>query len=123
MRIRRGIVSCNGGQVTGMANVDFQDAHDFDRSNADNQFSGIPIEMIRKGSGTIEWLSGGQGTGYGTSSMVVTFYEISQTNGVETVTTKTATFTNVTFNRGYNIPAEGAGRVKVSFDYSTCTIA
>lgn len=122
MRIRRGIVTL-GSQVAGMANADWDDKHEFDRSKSDDQWSGVPIEMNRAGSGTLEFLSGGIPTGYGTSSMVVTFYVITQSNGVETVSTKTATFTDVTFNRGHSIPAEGPGKVKVAFDYSTCTVA
>ena len=122
MRIRRAIVS-HGTQVLGLANIEFNDNNTFDRSNADNQYSGKPIETIRAGSGTLEFLYGGIGTGYATSNLVATYYEVSQTNGVETVSTKTATFADCTFNRGFNIPAEGVGRVKVAFDYSTCTIA
>ncbi len=48
--------------------------------------------------------------------------EVNETTFAETVTTKTATFTDVTINSGGSVPAEGRGEKRFSFDYSTCAI-
>ncbi|MDD5705433.1 MAG: hypothetical protein PHR35_05875, partial [Kiritimatiellae bacterium] len=62
-------------------------------------------------------------TGY-VASMVFSYreVEVNETTFAETVTTKTATFTDVTINSGGSVPAEGRGEKRFSFDYSTCAI-
>jgi hypothetical protein len=121
-RIRRGTLSI-GTAVSNVSNFQWNDAHEFDRSKADNEFSGTPVEMSRSGSGSFTLLAGTVPTGYATASAVLTYNEVSVAAGVETVAQKTATFTDVTFNQGGSVPAEGRGEISVSFDYSTCTIA
>jgi len=121
-RIRRGTLTV-GTAVSDVSNFEWNDAHEFDRSRADDEFSGVPVEMSRAGSGSFTLLAGSVATGYATSSVVFTYKEVSVAAGVETVTQYTATFTDVTFNQGGNVPAEGRGEKRISFDYSTCTIA
>ena len=121
-RIRRGTLSI-GGAVNDVANFEWDDAHEFDRSKADDEWSGQPVEMDRKGSGRFTLLKGTVSTGYATSNPVFTYNEVEVASGVETVTQKTATFTLVTFNQGGSVPAEGRGEVRITFDYGTCTIA
>ena len=121
-RIRRGTVSI-GGAVAGVAVIEWDDAHEFDRSRADDEWSGIPVEMSRQGSGRLTFLEGDISTGYCTSDLVITYTEVTQSSGVESTASKTATFTNVTINAGGSVPAEGRGERRYTFDYSTCTIA
>ena len=121
-RIRRGTLSVNGSDVGDVANMEWTDANEFDRSKADEEFSGVPVEMGRGGSGSFTLLSGYVATGYKTA-LVITYKEISVAAGVETPVTKTATFTKVTLNAGGSVPAEGRGEMRASFDYATCTVA
>lgn len=121
-RIRRGTLN-TGASVSNLAELSWDDAYEFDRSRADNEFSGTPVEMSRQGSGTVKLLAGSITGGYQTASWVFTYYEVEVTNGVESVVSKTATFTNVTCNRGGSVPAEGRGEITIKFDYATCTLA
>jgi hypothetical protein len=121
-RIRRGTLTVGSG-VPNLANVDWQDNREFDRSKGDEEMSGTPVEMSRGGSGTITLLAGAISSGYATSNVVVRYNQVSVANGVETVVQKTVTFTGVTFNQGGTVPAEGRGEKKISFDYSTSTEA
>ena len=121
-RIRRGTLDI-GGAVSNVSGFDWSDQNEFDRSRADDEFSGTPVEMSRKGSGSFNLLKGNVSSGYGTSDVVYTYKEIEVASGVEAETTKTATFTDVTFNQGGNVPAEGKGEIRITFEYSTCVIS
>lgn len=122
-RIRRGTLNADGA-VANVSNFEWTDAHEFDRSKGDEEFSGVPVEMSRAGSGSFTLLAGHVATGY-VASMVYTYkeVEINESTGAETVVAKTATFTDVTVNAGGSVPAEGRGEKRFSFDYSTCTVA
>lgn len=119
-RIRRAVIS-GGPSVSGLANLEWNDAHDFDRSQGDDEMSGTPIEMARKGAGTLTLLEGYVATGYGTADLVGTYKEIELVDGVESEVEKTVTFTDPTYNAGGSVPAEGKGEIRCAFDYSTCT--
>ena len=121
-RIRRAILSI-GGAVSGLVNVDFNDAYEFDRTQGDNEMSGEPVEMKRQGSGTIELLAGNIASGYQTSDLIVTYYEVTVTAGVEAIVAKTVTFDKVTTNEGASLPSEGRGSRRIAFDYATSTTA
>lgn len=105
-----------------LANFDWNDANEFDRSKADEEFSGVPVEMSRGGSGSFTILSGYVASGYKTG-MVLTYNEVTVTAGSEAVVQKTATFTYVTVNGGGSVPGEGRGEIRASFDYATCVVA
>ena len=122
-RIRRGTLNADGA-VANVSNFEWTDAHEFDRSRGDDEFSGVPVEMARAGSGSFSLLAGHVATGY-IASMVFTYKEVAvnEQTQAETVTSKTATFTDVTVNAGGSVPAEGRGEKRFSFDYSTCTVA
>ncbi|MDD5705432.1 MAG: hypothetical protein PHR35_05870 [Kiritimatiellae bacterium] len=121
-RIRRGTLKVSGSDVADVANFDWNDADEFDRSKGDEEMSGTPVHMSQAGSGSFTLLSGYVATGYKTA-MVLTYNEISVAAGEETPVVKTATFTKVTVNAGGSVPAEGRGEMRVSFDYATCTVA
>ncbi len=122
-RIRRGTLSIAGAAQASVSNFEWTDAREFDRSKGDDEWSGQPVEMDRKGSGSFTLLSGNVASGYALGDIVLTYKDVSVVNGVETVTSKTATFTLVTFNNGGSVPAEGRGEIRISFDYGVCTIA
>lgn len=124
-KIRRGtITGLNGGAVADVANFQWDDKFEFDRKRVDNEFSGKPVLMGKEGSGSFELLAGSVASGYATSSLVFTYKEVAVAAGVETVTTKTATFADVTISQGGSVDNDsGPGSIKISFDYSTCTIA
>lgn len=118
-RIRRGTLSVNGSPRANVANMQWDDNHEFDRSKGDNEMHGIPVQMSEGGSGSFELLAGNVPSGYGTANMVYTYKEVSVATGVETVTDKTVTFTEVTFVTGGNVPADGKGSRAVKFDYGS----
>ena len=124
-KIRRGkITGLNGGIVADVANFQWDDKFEFDRKKVDDEFSGKPVLMSKEGSGSFELLSGSVASGYATTSLVFTYKEIAVTAGVETTTTKTATFADVTINQGGSVDNDsGPGSIKIGFEYSTCTIA
>lgn len=119
-RIRRGILN-NGGVVSNVSNIEYTDAYEFDRSRADNEFVGQPVEMSRSGSGSVTLLAGLIPSGYATTDPFITYYDIDVVDGAETVVEKTVTFTKVTYNEGGSIPAEGRGEKRISFDYGEST--
>jgi len=119
-RIRRGTLTI-GSSVSDVSNFEWNDSHEFDRSKADDEWSGTPVEMNRAGSGSFTLLAGSVATGYATSNVVFVYTEVEVTSGVESTSTKTHTFTGVTFNMGGSVPAEGKGEIRISFDYSSRT--
>lgn len=121
-RIRRGKLTV-GTEVADVSGFDWNDAYEFDRSPANDEFSGTPVEMKRGGSGTLTLLAGTIASGYQTNNWVYAYTEVQVIAGAESTVTKTATFTGVTVNRGASVPAEGKGEVKIAFDYSTSAVA
>lgn len=122
-RIRRGTLTVNSVSVAGVANFEWNDAYEMDRSRADNESAGTPVLMKTGGSGSFTLLSGSVASGYAAGNVVLTYIQVTQAAGVETPTNKTATFTGVTFNTGGSVPAEGRGEIKVSFEYATSALA
>lgn len=118
-RIRRGVLTINEVEQADVANFQWNDAHEFDRSQGDNESAGVPVLMKTGGSGSFELLAGFVASGYAAGDVVLTYHEIAVANGVETDTEFTVTFTGVTFNAGGNVPAEGRGSITISFEYST----
>lgn len=121
-RIRRGTLAI-GSAVANVANFQWNDAQEFDRSQGDNESAGVPVLMKTGGSGSFELLAGSVASGYSTNSVVLTYIQVTVAAGSESTANKTATFTGVTFNNGGNVPAEGRGSITISFEYSTCILA
>lgn len=124
-KIRRGKITTGGGAPTAdVLNFQWDDKVEFDRKAVDDQLAGKPVMMKKGGSGSFDILSGLIASGYATASMVFTYYEIAVAAGVETSTSKTATFSDVTFNTGGNVDNDaGPGSGKVTFEYSTVVLA
>lgn len=122
-RIRRGTLSVNSSGQSNVSNFTWSSAYSFDRTPADNEYSGIPVEMGRAVSGSFEITAGWVAPSYGTASLVFTENEVSVSAGVETVTQYTYTFDNVTFNTSGSTPASGRGMKTVTFEASTVTRA
>ncbi|GEM_PF-3278317 len=121
-KIRRGILKVNGTQVADVVNVDWNDAHEFDRRAVDDAMFGVPVEMKRSGSGSFELLAGNVESGYAAGDVEIEYTEVSVASGVETTSGKVATFTHVTFNSGGNIDNDaGPGSRRISFDYAEST--
>jgi hypothetical protein len=124
-RIRRGTLKIGDADQAAVANMQWNDAHEFDRSQADDEASGDPVEMSRGGSATLTLLAGYIPTGHaaGGASVVYTYKKVSVTAGVETVYSCAVTFTDCYFNTGGSVPAEGRGEIRCSFDYATSSEA
>jgi len=123
-KIRRGTLNDGSGAVANVKNVNWKDANEVDRSATDENMSGDPVEMKKAGSGSLVLTAGNIATGYAAGDVVITYNEVSVTDGSETVSQKTATFTKVYFNSGGNIDNDaGPGEIQIDFDYAMCTIA
>ena len=121
-RIREAELWVNGTQKVGTSSVQWTDNDEFDRTAADDQFSGDPVRVSKAGSGSGEMLEGDITTGYLTS-LVYKYKEVSVTDGVESETEKTVTFTKPTVKAGGSMTAGQAGRRNYTFDYATATVA
>lgn len=124
-RIRRGTVWINGAQQFDAANLKWQDKFEFDRSQVDDKSWGPPVKMGEgPGTGSFDLLAGTPpASGYAAGTMVFKYKVINVNGAAETPTEKTATFTDVTFNGGGDVPIGAAGRLPVNFEYNTCTLA
>ena len=117
-KLRGGILTVSGAQA-GVRTLNFKDSNEFNREAADNALFGIPVEMKREGSGSVEFESDTSiPNGYQTTDWLYTYTKVDATGGVETVTTKTMTFKNVTCNTGGDHPAASAGKRTYDFTYS-----
>lgn len=115
-RTRRGTLTV-GSAVPGLVDLTWDDAYEFDRTRADDEYYGVPVMMSKSGSASVALLAGAIPSGYATSNPVFVYTEIEQAGGVETKVTKTVTFFHATFNAGGNF-GDGAGRKNVKMDYS-----
>ena len=124
-RLRRGTLTV-GTLFTGVVLLSYTENNEFDRTQADNEFSGTPIEMKREGTGEVrscESHGSLPDSGHQTSDWVFTYYEVTLTAGVETVVEKTVTFNLVTCNHSGNFPSEGRGETSAAFTFATATEA
>jgi hypothetical protein len=115
-------VTIAGSAVTGVKAVNYDQNDEYDRSPGDDQLSGDPVQIKKAGSGTIELLGGTIPSCYD-QSIVVVHQEVVVTNGAETETDKTTTFTKCTINKGANVPSGSAGSKTVKFDFAEVTEA
>lgn len=120
VRYRRGQMTTPS--LTAVYNIQWNDNKTYDRSQADAELAGTPVKMTNAGSGSFEILGGAFPTDRYGQTMVVTIEDVAVGSGSETVTTRTFTFTDVTFNIGAKSAADSSrGGITVNFDYSTCT--
>lgn len=108
--------------ITKVVNFDFNTANKFDRRSADDAMTGIPVKMKEEGSGSFELCSGTFAPIYNGSLVAVVQDVAVSSAGVETITSRTFTFTAVTTNQGMNANNDGGeGSRKVSFDFGAVT--
>jgi hypothetical protein len=123
-KIRRGTITSSGPAAVSVKDFEWNDSHDTDRRRVDDEMVGKVVQMGKSGSGSFTLLAGTFSSGYATSTLVFTWSEVAVASGVETVTTKTATFTEVYFNTGGSVDNDaGPGERKINFDYGLCTLA
>jgi hypothetical protein len=109
-----------GSSYAGMVNMSFDDAGDFDRKQADNEYYGTPVEVKRGGSGEVRTTEGSLPPyGYQTNDWVFLYEEVSVTAGVESVVEKTETFGVVTCQHSGSLPAGAVGELSAKFEYGT----
>jgi hypothetical protein len=109
--------------TSGVVDIEWNENDSFDRRAADDEMSGTPVMTKQQGSGSITLLSGSLAKLYN-HTLVVQAQEVSVADGVETVTTKTYTFTKVSSNRGLSFNNDGGeSSAKTSFDFGTVTVA
>ena len=121
-KIRSGALSVSGASVSGMANVRWDDELEVNRDPADDELSGQPVIMQKRGRGSAEIFSGSIATGYATSMSLV-YTEVTVAGGVESTTSKTVTWTDVTISAGGNVQAGARGARNYSFEYATSAVA
>lgn len=108
---------------TGVRNVEWNKNDTFNRTQADDSYLHNPVRTKKSVSGSFE-LEGGTFTDLYNDTMVIVAKDVSAAAGVETTTSRTFTFAEVTTNGGVNADNDGgnSGR-KVSFEASTVTEA
>jgi hypothetical protein len=115
-KFRRGTITSPA--TTGVVNVDFARSHKFDRRSSDASFNQNPLKTAHGGSGSFE-LTGNTFTDIYNGTLVIVVEDVSAASGVETVTSRTFTFSEVTTNQGANANNDGGeGSRKVSFDFT-----
>lgn len=123
-RIRRGTMTVTGGAVTGMRDFKYTDKSEYNRDRADDEAVGDEVRMS-EGPFDISFEllgpSAGVVSGY-IASMVVVGKVITRSDGAETSTNKTFTFTQGHFNVGADVPTENPGRIPVSGEFKTLVI-
>ena len=120
VRYRRGLMTTPSQSA--VYNIQWQDNKTYDRSQADSELGGTPVKMTNAGSGSFEILGGAFPTDRYGQTMVITIEDIAVSGGSETATTRTFTFTDVTFNIGAKSAADSSrGGITVNFDYTACT--
>lgn len=124
-RIRRFSMTVGGAAVAGARDFDYTDLSEYNRDRADNEAAGdevrmsegpfdIKFELLARDSNVV--------SGY-IATMVVTFYEITRSDGSESAASRTLTFTQGHFNVGANTPTENPGRIPVTGQFKTLVIA
>ena len=115
-KFRRGTITSPA--TTGVVNVDFARSHKFDRRSSDASFNQNPVRTAKGGSGSFE-LTGNTFTDLYNATMVVAVEDVTASGGVETITNRTFTFSEVTTNSGANANNDGGeGSRKISFDFT-----
>ena len=119
-RMRRATITTPAA-VTGVRDFTYDDGAEFDMTGGDDAPVGDPVKM-KDGPYDVGFeLLGPLAaivTGY-CASLVVAGKVITVTAGVETVATRTLTFTDGYFVVGESYPTEGAGRVPVKGSFKT----
>jgi hypothetical protein len=104
-----------------VVNFEFNRNDTFDRRAADAEMSGDPVKTKAQGSGSFELCSGAFTNIYN-SGLVAVVEDVAVAAGVETITSRTFTFTKVTSNDGMNANNDGGeGSRKISFEFGGVT--
>lgn len=122
-RIRRGKLKVAAGDISRVANFEWNDNLEFDRTQADDEEAGVPVQMTTGGTGSFVLLSGMINSGHAAGDVVYTYRKVAVAAGVETLQDCAVTFTDVYFNTGGSVPAEGRGEIRISFSYGNATEA
>ena len=115
-----------GAKITSPAqanviDLEFNDDPTFDRRAADDSMIGDPVKTKIAGSGSFSIVSGALPTLYN-HTLIVQVKDVSVANAVETITTRTHTFTKVTGKPGYSGNNDGGESTgKVAFEYGNRT--
>lgn len=118
-KLRRAVITTPA--VTGVKNVEWNKNDAFNRQQADDSYNQNPVKTKKAVSGSFE-LEGGAWSDLYNDTMVMVGKDASAAAGVETITSRTHTFTEVTTNSGMNADNDsGAGGVKISFEATTVT--
>lgn len=122
-RIIQGQLTVGTAQA-GLARIEWDDGIKIDRSPADVEYEGDPIEVPgRQGSGRITMLEGNIASGHASGgTMTCVYKEKTYSAGVESSADKTASFTKVTINAGGSSGGEGRGERRYAFEYGSCTV-
>ncbi|MCE5257007.1 MAG: hypothetical protein LLF89_09205 [Spirochaetaceae bacterium] len=111
-----------GGKITSPAQanlveIKWNESDKFDRRAADDAMKGDPVKLKKEGSGSFTLCSGSYSKLYN-HTMIVQVPDVSVSNGVETITTRTFTFDKVTTNTGVSANNDGGESSRdVSFDF------
>jgi len=114
-----------GSAKAGLAKLEYDDGLKFDRSVADDEYAGDPIQVPgTQGSGRITMLEGDIASGHASGGTITLVYkEKTYSAGVESSVSKTITFTKVTIVAGGSFGGEGRGERRYAFEYATSSIA
>lgn len=114
-RYRRGTITTPS--QAGVANFSWQENTDYDRSQSDSELAGDPVKMRTNITGSFELVTGALPADRYGQNMVAVLEDVSVSSGTETVTSRTYTFTKVTFKRGANSASDAQrGAVRVEFE-------
>lgn len=107
--------------VTGVVNFEYNTNDSFDRRSADDSLTGDPVKTKKQGSGSFELCSGAFTPIYN-GTLAVTVEDVAVAAGVETITSRTLSFTKVTTNGGISANNDGGeSSRKVTFDFGEVT--
>jgi hypothetical protein len=123
-RMVTGILTVGTAQA-GLARIEWDDGLKIDRTPADDEYSGDPVQVPGTvGSGRITMLAGDIASGHASGgAMTCQYKEITYAAGVESSATKTVSFTKVTLNAGGSTGGEGRGERRYAFEYATSSVA
>lgn len=118
-KFRRGTVT--SPSTANVVKVNFKRSHKFDRRQADNSFNQNPVKTSKGGSGNFV-LTGGTWTDLYNASLVIVVEDVTASAGVETITNRTFTFTEVTSNGGADADNDGGESSRtVDFEFTDYT--
>lgn len=120
-RYRRGTITTP--TQADVVNIEWDENNEYDRTQVDSELAGKPVLMRKQGSGSFELTGGVLPTDRYGQNMVMAIEDVSVATATETLTSRIATFTDVTFNRGARSANDGSrGGGRVQFEFGTVTL-